>query len=787
MRPLLPLLICLLLVPAPARGEGDAAEADPAERGWIGIVFNAVDDGARVKLVLPGMPASAAGLKQGDVLLTVDGNPLAGLGIKDIQVAMGGLPETTAQVTLRRGKKELELAVERIHRPSDEQIQLLRAQAELMAKPAHQRVHMRLRALGEEPDAEAVLGVWRTYLAEKGEGAKVQETVVTSMLKALAAVGDAAAVDGLEAQVLPVVDADAGLAGNPRVHRRVADYYLVLEPVRHEAAAARALRGLELAPADHQEHPWLQRALGQALLGGGDIDGALEASAAALGAYAPATLIWIDAAGTERDRLVVDGHSRLVILRARALQASGDPEGAAAVLRDRLRHRYNEDTAALLQDIAGDEPAPPRPAFPIAAEPFPEFSLPLIGHQGEVTLADLAGRPTLVVLWASWCSPCKAEMAHLATVYPELQEAGIQVLAINVMDESGKARAAYDAGAWPFPVVMDYHKQLTKTLGIQSIPRAYAIDPAGNVVETYQGYSEAGAAEQAALLRALASGEQQTPHLVEVEVGEERLKLVAFHALPLARSLAQDGDDGALWVATAHGQLYPVGPDGLDTDAERLCPYKIRRLEVLPGGTCVATGKKHVTLLAAGDEPVILQGEGNVMATAVVGERLVVGRSGKRRLFAFAADGSLAWSGGEEAVTWDLAPLGGEDGSLQVGRLRPDGLEILGLDGQTRDLRTLPQKVSRFEAASGEVILSRALVAMSRGDLDGDGRDETVVLLNTRQVVGLTPEHEVLFRFTLPVDGDIECADLDGDGRDELWVASAAAGVACFQVRGIEQ
>ena len=56
-----------------------------------------------------------------------------------------------------------------------------------------------------------------------------------------------------------------------------------------------------------------------------------------------------------------------------------------------------------------------------------------------------------------------------------------------------------------------------------------------------------------------------------------------------------------------------------------------------------------------------------------------------------------------------------------------------------------------------------------------------VVLLNTRQVLALSPERSLLFRFSLPVDGDIACADLDGDGRDELWVATAAAGVACFR------
>ncbi len=780
MRHLLFPLICALSLPLHALADESAEPAPATERGWIGIVFNAVPDGARVKLVLPGMPAERAGLRKGDVLLAVDGGALAGLDIQGIQGVMGGEPETTATVTLRRGKRELELQVERIHRPPDVEIQRLRAEAELLARPAHQRVTLRLKALGPEPDAEAVLGVWRQYLEERGED-ELREPVVTSMLHALAAAGDEAAVAGFEAEVLPVADAELGSL--PRLHRRVADFYLGLEPPRPGAAAARALLGLEHAPAGNQEHPWLQRSLGEARLLEGDVEGALAASAAALATYEPATLIWVGPDGAERERLVVDGHSRLVTLRAEALRAAGDEAGAAAVLRERLGYRYNEEVAALLEEIAGDEPAPPRPAFPVAAEPFPEFELPRLGGEGAVRRADLLGRATLVVMWASWCGPCKAEMAHLAEVYPALQQAGIEVLAVNVMDETPAAREAFGAGGWPFPVVLDADEALTRTLGLQSIPRAYAVDPAGNVVETYQGYSTAGAAEQEALLRELASGERVAPHLVEAEVGVDRLELASFHPLPLARSLArQPGDDGGLWVATVQGQLFPLGPDGPDTAAERRCATRIEQLEVLPGGTCVCTGKKHVTLLAEGDEPVILEGEGRVMATAVVGEQVVVARSGKKPLFAFDAGGGLAWSGGQDAVTWDLAALAGDDGAPRVGRLRPEGLELVGLDGTSEGVRPLPVRANRFEAAAGEAIVSRSLVAADRGDLDGDGRDETVVLLDTRQVLTLSPERELLFRFSLPVDGDIACADLDGDGRDELWVASAAAGVACFRI-----
>ena len=73
-----------------------------AERGWIGVVYNAQPDGARVKLVLPGTPADEAGLRVGDVLLTVDGEPLAGLDVAGMSGVLTGDVGTTAELALKR-------------------------------------------------------------------------------------------------------------------------------------------------------------------------------------------------------------------------------------------------------------------------------------------------------------------------------------------------------------------------------------------------------------------------------------------------------------------------------------------------------------------------------------------------------------------------------------------------------------------------------------------------------------------------------------------------------------
>ncbi len=43
-----------------------------------------------------------------------------------------------------------------------------------------------------------------------------------------------------------------------------------------------------------------------------------------------------------------------------------------------------------------------------------------------------AGRPVLIVLWASWCGQCREELANLARNAQQINQAGLNVLALNV-------------------------------------------------------------------------------------------------------------------------------------------------------------------------------------------------------------------------------------------------------------------------------------------------------------------------------------------------------------------
>ncbi len=72
-----------------------------------------------------------------------------------------------------------------------------------------------------------------------------------------------------------------------------------------------------------------------------------------------------------------------------------------------------------------------------AGTPAPDFSFTAPGG-ANTTLQDVAGRPMLVNLWATWCAPCIAEMPTLDRIAASYGTKGLAVFTIS-QDSQGAA------------------------------------------------------------------------------------------------------------------------------------------------------------------------------------------------------------------------------------------------------------------------------------------------------------------------------------------------------------
>lgn len=130
----------------------------------------------------------------------------------------------------------------------------------------------------------------------------------------------------------------------------------------------------------------------------------------------------------------------------------------------------------------------------------PDFTVEMFNGE-KITLSQLKGKVVLINFWATWCPPCRAELAHL-------QEGVIDVFgdAINVLPLSrGEKREVVEEYiakmGYTFAVGLDSEQKAYNLYASNYIPRCFVIDTDGTVLYSGVGYDETVAEEVNAKLR----------------------------------------------------------------------------------------------------------------------------------------------------------------------------------------------------------------------------------------------------------------------------------------------
>ena len=113
----------------------------------------------------------------------------------------------------------------------------------------------------------------------------------------------------------------------------------------------------------------------------------------------------------------------------------------------------------------------------------PQFSLPRLEGEGNVSLESLRGKTVVLNFFASWCGPCKREAPHLESLWRKYRSDGVVVLGVDSGDAAGDARRFLRAHGVTYPVVFDPNENLAQgPYSLPGLPVTYVINPSGRIV-----------------------------------------------------------------------------------------------------------------------------------------------------------------------------------------------------------------------------------------------------------------------------------------------------------------
>jgi len=407
-----------------------------------------------------------------------------------------------------------------------------------------------------------------------------------------------------------------------------------------------------------------------------------------------------------------------------------------------------------------------------------------------------------VILWATWCGPCKQELPYVQRWWDALADQGLRIFAVATDRDPAVVPPFLQENDYTFPVLLGGQQQM-RDWGVTGIPAGFLVSPDGNVHASWRGFDRGHLDSLGETLESLVTG------------GPE----------------ANTGSHFARWTGTLQPSVrWLHTAPGIQALGQRAGPAG--REEILAGledGSVAAFGDRPEASRTAGFPSVGPRSGGQLEHVMAGDEPLLLSR--KRR----ASNVWLARSGAEQSIVvhasrqrvggLDLGDLTG-DGvpELAVGELAAGGLVLRNLDGsvlwQHEHLRGIFDVLIQPAEGAGQVLvlLDDKLMTLGAegetiGQQDGMGgyrglqRWEDGYLFHDRGVSEVSalrrPQGPALMvvraarrvsvfspgttepLLVLEVEaGEVDAAglDLDGDGTDELVLSSSEFGLLALDL-----
>lgn len=123
-----------------------------------------------------------------------------------------------------------------------------------------------------------------------------------------------------------------------------------------------------------------------------------------------------------------------------------------------------------------------------------DFSLPALGSDAQIQLAQYRDKIVYLDIWASWCAPCLRSMPELEALRERFRGQPFEVIAVNVDHDAATARAFLERVGVHYPIAFDrdglqLRARVQNQVDLEALPVGFLLDGRGAIRLIHRGYS----------------------------------------------------------------------------------------------------------------------------------------------------------------------------------------------------------------------------------------------------------------------------------------------------------
>jgi thiol-disulfide isomerase/thioredoxin len=142
---------------------------------------------------------------------------------------------------------------------------------------------------------------------------------------------------------------------------------------------------------------------------------------------------------------------------------------------------------AAMRFVEAAELAPATP--PLVGKPLPVEETDALDGTPLRFVAAGAATPTVILLWATWCAPCKLEMKHLAEIVARDGRDAPRILTVSIDTDVRKPKDYFKNAGFRFENAHD--PALLARIGASGVPTTIVLDKQGIVRAMWTGWGDA--------------------------------------------------------------------------------------------------------------------------------------------------------------------------------------------------------------------------------------------------------------------------------------------------------